>query len=43
MEVGGKEQVDPLSLPPALPAGMYFLQAARPGGAKVITLRLIVV
>lgn len=43
MEVGGKEQVDLLNLPPALPAGMYFLRAARPGGAKVITLRIIVV
>ena len=32
IEVGGKEQVDLLGLPPALPAGMYFLRAARPDG-----------
>jgi hypothetical protein len=44
IEVGGKEQIDLLSLPPALPAGMYFLRASRPGAAKVIiTLRIIVV
>ncbi|HXB05627.1 MAG TPA: T9SS type A sorting domain-containing protein, partial [Puia sp.] len=42
VEVGSKEQVDLFGLPPALPAGMYFLRAARPGGAKVITLKLIV-
>jgi len=41
IEVGGKEQVDLLGLPPALPAGMYFLRAARPDGAKVITLRIM--
>ena len=43
MEVGGKEQVDLLSLPPALPAGMYFLRVSRPGAAKVITLKIIVI
>jgi hypothetical protein len=43
IQVGGKEQVDLLGLPPAQPAGMYFLRAARPGGAKVITLRIIVI
>lgn len=43
IEVGGKEQVDLLGLPPALPAGMYFLRAARPDGAKVITLRIILI
>jgi len=42
MEVGGREQVDLLSLPPALPAGMYFLRAARSSGAKVITLTIMV-
>lgn len=43
MQVGGKEQVHLLHLPPALPAGMYFLRAARPGGAMVITLRIILI
>jgi hypothetical protein len=43
IEVGGREQVDLLSLPPALPAGMYLLHAVRPDGAKVITLRIILI
>jgi hypothetical protein len=44
---GGREMLHlahkPLHFPPALPAGMYFLRAARPGGATVITLRIILI
>jgi hypothetical protein len=40
--VGGKEQIDLLNLPPALPAGMYLLRAVRPSGTKVITQKIVV-
>jgi len=43
LRVGGKDQVDLIDLPPALPAGMYFLRATRPGGAKVITLKIMLI
>ena len=42
MEVASKEQVDLLEIPASLAGGVYFLRAAKAGGAKAVTRKLVV-
>jgi hypothetical protein len=42
MSVGSVSQVDLLEIPAALPAGIYFLRAARAGNTKLYTRKLVV-